>query len=309
MAILVKIKSNIIAGLSSLNLDGLARYLKGERNALIILYHSPDAIVFEQHIAYLSKHYNFIPLSLLIEAIQQKNWSKIPKNSVVVTFDDGHASNYALSDTFKKYNIQPTIYICTQIVGTLRRYWWQCIPQNAGDKSDNYKRMNNQERLSILAKKYDFSQTENYPESTSALSIAQIKEMEAYVDFQAHTRFHPIMTMLNDADLQEECLLMQDDAQIFGFSAFKDFAFPNGDFSEKIINELQKAGFRSARTTQSGWANIDSNIYRLKTIGISDDASLSKMKLQLTSLLGLVSNWRERIKKINLVVLNKKYYG
>lgn len=270
--------------LSKLNLDGLSRRIMGENNALILLYHSPDARVFEKHIAYIAQYYSFISLETLINAIEQKDWTNIPKNSVVITFDDGHRSNYDLLPVFKAFNIKPTIYLCTQIVGTERIFWWQSIA-NKADISDNYKKIGNIERLNFLKAKYNFEQTENYPERKAALTAVQLAEMKPYVDFQAHTRFHPIVPMLAEDELLEELTNMNADAVNLGLNTMQDFAFPNGDSSEKAVEMLVENGFRSARTTLPGWTNPNSNLLQLKVFGITDDASMIKLRLQLSGLI------------------------
>ena len=107
--------------------SGLLYFIRSlTRNKVtIVLYHNPDQKVFKRHIEYLNKYYNFITLDLLIDSIKCKNWSNIPNNSIVITFDDGHLGNYKLLDTIKKYKINPTIYCCSNIVGTKRHYWWK----------------------------------------------------------------------------------------------------------------------------------------------------------------------------------------
>src|SRR5258705_5223266 len=102
----------------------LVRHLAASRKATIILYHSPGKENFENHIRYLSSRYNFITLDNLVDATRTKDWSGIPRRALVVTFDDGHRSNYELLPLFEKYRIRPTIYLCSRIIGTHRRYWF-----------------------------------------------------------------------------------------------------------------------------------------------------------------------------------------
>ena len=51
------------------------------------------------------------------------NWARVPERALVVTFDDGHRGNHRLLPIFRRYGIRPTIYLCSQIVGTQRGYW------------------------------------------------------------------------------------------------------------------------------------------------------------------------------------------
>ncbi len=91
------------------------------KGAAILVYHSindrdvfcdnrlsPET--FEKHMAFLSKNYKIVPLSLLVNRL--KNKETIPDTWVVITFDDGYKDNvtHALP-ILKKYNVPGTFYI------------------------------------------------------------------------------------------------------------------------------------------------------------------------------------------------------
>lgn len=262
--------------------DAIARLLKGKRNVAVLLYHAPERTRFEQHIAYLSKHYNFIDLKTLVNAIKSKDWRGIPQNAIVITFDDGHRSNYELLDCFKQYKIHPTIYLCTGIVGKKCKYWWTVI---SGGEQQELKTISNKDRIAHLQEHYNHTNEKTYDEPEIALTAAELKEMMLHVNFEAHTRFHPIMTTLTAAELAEEVNGQAEDLKRLGITA-QHFAYPNGDYSQEIIETLQSAGFQSARTIDVGWCDINTDRYRLKAIGITDTASIAKLKIQLSGIFG-----------------------
>ena len=132
--------------LARLNVDYWSRLLVGKGRPLILLYHKPDVKTFASHMEYLSRYYKFISLQELIGAVNDKS-IKLPQNSVVVTFDDGHSSNYKLLDTFKQYNIRPTIYLCTALIRENRRYWWSGLDK---ESVEALKKIPNRERLRKL---------------------------------------------------------------------------------------------------------------------------------------------------------------
>jgi len=287
--------------------DAIARLLKGKRNVGVLLYHAPEQETFEKHVAYLSKHYNFIDLKTLVNAIKKQDWQHIPRNALVVTFDDGHRSNYELLDTFKRYKLRPTIYLCTAIVATQRKYWWTVV--SSVTEQESLKIIPNKERLEYLEKKHGYTKERAYPDPESALTAEELKEMVPHVNFEAHTRFHPIMTTLSEGELTEEVNLQAEDLEKLGITA-QHFAYPNGDYSETVIETLQSAGFQSARTIDNGWCNLHTDLYRLKCIGITDTASVTKLKIQLSGIFGWVfhilksSNFRGKKKVIQIA----KYY-
>jgi len=62
------------------------------------------------------------------------------------------------------------------------------------------------------------------------------------------------------------------------------FSYPNGDYDEDCIDILKEGGFKAARTTDAGWNDKTSNVYKLKVTGVSDDASMNKLMAELTGL-------------------------
>ncbi|NJL11190.1 MAG: polysaccharide deacetylase family protein [Calothrix sp. SM1_7_51] len=77
---------------------------------------------FEQQMSVLRKFAKPISLSELAQA--QKN-GKIPKRSVVITFDDGYADNlYNAKPILERYDIPSTFFIATGHIGSSRIFWW-----------------------------------------------------------------------------------------------------------------------------------------------------------------------------------------
>lgn len=261
-----------------INPDGWARRILGRKRAVILLYHSPKPQVFESHLEHLSKHYQFITLGTLVAAVESKNWEAIPKNAMVVTFDDGHASNYNLRLLFKQYQLRPTIYLCTSIVGTFTPYWWSGLEKSLVER---LKRVANQDRIDLLTTYI----TSSAVGDREALSKAEIEEMQHYVDFGSHTRTHPIVTTLHDNELPGELAGPLTDLAEMGIQT-SHFAYPNGDYADREVNFLRQVGYRSARTTDAGWVNTNSDLYRLPIMGITDNASINKLRWQLSGLFG-----------------------
>ena len=282
--------------LSFLSIDSWTRWFLGPNKVAILVYHNPTVATFKKHIAYLNSYYNFIPLTKLVTAIQQKDWSDIPKNSMVITFDDGHADNFLLLPTFKKYKFIPTIYLCTNVVGTSRKYWWMATGKS---ESKRLKKISNATRLSVLKEAHDFYQEKEFPEEKRvALSLEAIKEMFPYVHFGHHTQFHPIVTNLEEATFQNELIAAKTDLKETIPYPLSHFAFPNGDYTNREVTFLAKNGFQSARTIKLGWNFMNTNPFLLKANSMTDEASLPKLKVQLSGLFGVFIAVRNRLKRM-----------
>lgn len=240
---------------------------------------------------YLARRYRIVPLAQLVDAIRRRDWSAMPSKSLVVTFDDGHRGNYDLLPIFRKYAVRPTIYLVSRVVATHRHFWFRDLTLA---ETGRLKRKPNHRRLALLDEEYGFNQTREYPaEERQALSAAEIKEMAPWVDFQAHTCFHPILPGCTDEECRWEVETCRRDLeQLLGHSV-EHFSYPNGDHGEREIALAREAGFQSARTVDVGWNDLRTDPFRLRITGVTDDASINMLAAQLTGLTMYVS-YRKR---------------
>ncbi len=281
---------NVIAALVCLSgIPFLIREWMCRNQVAILLYHDPKPATFVRHIAYLSSHYTFISLDTLVAAIHRNDFSEIPPKSVVITIDDGHVGNFELLPIFKRYQIRPTIYVCTQIINTYRHFWFKIDGQSKAEK-EILKRVSNTERLAHLKSIADFASEKVY-QNRQVLNISEMKEMAAYVDFQPHTRFHPILPHCTETECQQEILGSKTDLEGLLDVACSHFSYPNGDYTEREIEIVKAGGFRSARTTEIGWNTLDTSVYRLKAIPMTDTAGLTRFRAELTTIPQRLSKW------------------
>ena len=257
----------------------------------ILLYHDVTPEVLARHLAYLSRYFNIISLDTLVSAIYKQNFSDIPPKSVVLTFDDGHAGNFSLLPIIKKHNIYPTIYVCTQIINTHRHFWFKLFGPSKTDK-ERLKRLPNAKRLTRLKDSFNFEPRKGY-QDRQALNIDEMKEMMEDVDFQPHTQFHSILPHCSEIECKQEILGSKVDLETLLDIECMHFSYPNGDYTEREIEIVKSGGFRSARTTDLGWNNINTARYKLRAIPMSDNAGLIRFRAELTTIpqrLGQLAN-------------------
>ncbi len=257
------------------------------KKVTIILYHDPKPEVLDRHFNYLIKHYNFISLPILIDALHEKDWSNIPENGLVVTIDDGNKDNYKLLNTFKKYQVRPTIYVCTDIIGTNRHFWFKDITPKEFKKLIT---QNHKKRLMILKNKYGFLQEKEYPDSErQSLSIQEMKEMLPFVDFQSHSKTHPSLTTCDDEDCWNEICDSKKHLEELLNKSCEHLSYPNGDYGEREESVCKKCGYRSARTVNIGWNDNNTDPYHLKIIFVGDNASITRLSAQMSAILSYLS--------------------
>ncbi|MHA1294466.1 MAG: polysaccharide deacetylase family protein [Promethearchaeota archaeon] len=258
----------------------------------IIVYHNPSYDTFKRHINYLSKNYNFISLNRFIYANYTKNWSIIPPKSLIITIDDGYKDNFKLLKIFKMFRIYPTIYLCSHIVNTNRKFWWK-TGFKFFKEIKNYK---NTKKLEILKNTVRYELRKEYSVRQS-LNLKELNKMALYVDFQSHSKFHPILTTCSDEECKEEIKGSKDYLERLLRKKIIHFCYPNGDYSKREIQHLKRYGYKSGRTLDFGWNNLSIDPYRLRSLYIEDDASINVLSAEVCGIINILKFLRYMIKE------------
>jgi peptidoglycan/xylan/chitin deacetylase (PgdA/CDA1 family) len=263
--------------LNGIGIAALSRALLWRDRTAILLYHDPDPAIMDRHLAFLKRRCRIVSLEEFL-AVRESGGSK-PGRSAVITIDDGHAGNAKLAEVFAKYGVKPTIFLCSQIVGTERIYWWQ-HPEARRRGAEGLKALPNAERLALLSEG-GFMQDAPAPER-HALTHDELRALGAVVSLQSHSRFHPILTKCDDTECKNEIEGSRREIEALSGAQCRDFAYPNGDYGAREIAVLKEAGYRSARTCDIGWNDARTDPFRLRALPIADDASDAWFALQLS---------------------------
>jgi peptidoglycan/xylan/chitin deacetylase (PgdA/CDA1 family) len=242
-----------------------------------ILFHDVQADLFEQHVHYLLKNYHIISLQQYLNARKDPR-STLPLKSLVITFDDGLKRNFDLLPIIKKYRIPVTIFLCSSIVCTHRRYWMGV--QLSDYPIEVLKRMPASERDHVLLKSgFDPMKESAVRES---LAFDEIEEMKDYVDFQSHTRFHAILPYCENDRAEDEILTSKRELEAKLHSAVTSISYPNGDYSERDLILAKKSGYELGITVDFGFNTLRTDAFRLKRLCIRDNADRDELIVKAT---------------------------
>ena len=109
------------------------------------------------------------------------------------------------------------------------------------------------------------------------LTWEEVGEMyqSGLVRFGSHTESHRILTTLSDDEVALELLRSKERLVAAGVvdPDFIPFAYPNGNYTDRIAAMVREAGYRLAVTTEKGWNRVKPvpDSYRLKRIGVHQD--------------------------------------
>jgi peptidoglycan/xylan/chitin deacetylase (PgdA/CDA1 family) len=234
----------------------------------IVLYHDPEPAVFAAHIDEFKKYFNIIPLRDYIEARTNNTVHLLPKYSLIITIDDGLVGNYKLLEVIKNRKVPLTIFLTSAVVNTDRHFWWNYV-----SSEEDLRRMKQTANKELAAEllRAKFDKKAAYA-TRQALDAHEIREMMPYVDFQAHTRFHPVLPMCTDEEAYDEICGCKSDLEASFSLDIYALAYPHGNYCDRDITLAKQAGYRCALTVDDGLNRTSTDSFRLKRIYMSDCA-------------------------------------
>lgn len=257
-----------------------------QRNKVtFLLFHDMDVVDAERNFTYLKKHYHIIGLSDYLKAVQ--NQTKLPKKSVVITFDDGHVSNYQMLPVVQRLQIPVTIFLCSSIVGTQRHFWFRHSDEMKS-QVEALKQLTNKQRLEAL-KQFGFEQQKEY-DDTQALSKEQIAEMKDVVDFQSHTCSHPILPRCDNTEARWEIAGSKQQLDSDYGLIIVALSYPNGDYSIRDIKMAKEAGYNCGVTVDSGYNDLDTDLFRIKRFSVNDAKSITELMVKASGVYALLKH-------------------
>ena len=132
--------------------------------------------------------------------------------------------------------------------------------------------------LSYLTEKYSIEIKHFNSNNRYFLSWEEIREMHGsgIIYFGSHSKSHILLNNITEKEIRNELILSKNKLieENLVQSSFIPFAYPNGNYTEKIARMVEEAGYSLALTTQKGWNRItdkDIPLYQLKRVGIHQD--------------------------------------
>jgi peptidoglycan/xylan/chitin deacetylase (PgdA/CDA1 family) len=229
---------------------------------------------FEEQLAYLTRHYEIISLTRLLDCYEQ-HWP-VPHRSAVITFDDGFRDNLVNAlPLLERYNAPATIFVATGCISSGELPWSQRLgflfqttkkmsvelPVSGGGRFD----------LTTRAARAAAYRTAKEPLKSSAraererqlATFSELLEVEAPrdrmlswddlaamqsrgVELGAHTYSHPLLARIPQDEAIWEMERSRDDlSEHFGITR-PPFCFPAGSQTAELFDTAERLGFRSA---------------------------------------------------------------
>ena len=233
----------------------------------IINFHNPSAKSLDSILSVLNLVAPFTNYDRIVTCLRTR--SKLP-SGYAFTFDDGYKENIKLIPILKKYNCQACFFVSALSLIEKRHLWFIA-------------NKNNLKRYKKSLKKYDYDKflnsiftdsTYNDENNRTGISSAELKELfNSGQKIGVHTITHPFLTKLRKDQIIDEVegsyLILK---KHLNFKELPfDFAFPDGDHNNFVIDALKDIGVRSAATIQHLDINQDTNPYKIPRYGAADN--------------------------------------
>lgn len=258
-----------------------------------------SAARFRRHLRYLKRHFRFASLQEAVAGLAAP--SALGEDLVVVTFDDGYASNYDCAwPVLREEKVRAAIFVTSGFLDgrglwfDLARHCLKAAVEDGTRLSADLERefravfgrwplrqpvdaaVERLKRLPPAARDALLRQLEHaYPRLSPGarpLRWHQVREMLAGgIEIGCHTVSHPILSTLPAAQQADEITRSRDRvAEETGLTPTL-FAYPNGaigDFGTATIGIVREAGFTAACTTIRGSNRPGCDPLTLRRIGV-----------------------------------------
>ncbi|MFC3886503.1 polysaccharide deacetylase family protein [Bacillus songklensis] len=196
---------------------------------------------FEEQMKYLaSQGYKTITIDELIRYMNGE--IRLPNKSILITFDDGHKTNYLYAyPILKKYNMHAAAFIITNRIQ----------PQPAV---------------------FD-------PSRLQFLSVQEMQAMRDVFEFGSHTNgLHNLEGMTSQVLLKSPEELLDDFGTSRAILQTSYFCYPFGQYNEQTVSLVKQSGYQAAFTTKTGYAEPHESLYDIERFGVYPYTTMEEFK-------------------------------
>lgn len=253
----------------------------------------PDAMRFDKVLSWIARWFQVMPLD---EAVSRLRSANLPARAVAITFDDGYADNATIAlPVLERHGMSATFFIATSfldggrmwndsLIETVRAFRGDVLDlRDAGLGSYEVDSIGKRrvaigtllrqiKYLDPVKRQGTVALVQELVRSVlphdlmmSARQVIQLRQ--AGMQIGAHTRTHPILSKLPDAQVADEIRGSKDFLESLLQEPVDLFAYPNGkpgkDYLDQHAQIVRQAGFIAAVSTAPGVASIATDPFQL----------------------------------------------
>lgn len=272
---------------------------------------------FEQQMRHLARNYNCLPLP---DAVRLLRKGRLPRRSVIVTFDDGYVDNLTLAlPILKAHAVPATIYVTTGMVENTTTVWWYELEQiirrqeylmfewngqhvseeivDARRKHECYDRINRMMKLMNPVEQDRFldrlrdGSTRRHHAIAEVLDRSQVRSLakEPLITIGTHTHDHSVLSSLTHRELVVELQGSRRLLEEWTGKPITHLAYPfggRGQAGRREFRAAEELGFESATTTRLGHIQSfhSGRLTSLPRIAVGHDDNMTCFKWKISGL-------------------------
>jgi peptidoglycan/xylan/chitin deacetylase (PgdA/CDA1 family) len=253
----------------------------------------PDARRFDRLLGWVGAAFSVLPLDEAIEALQA---GRLPARALAITFDDGYADNHGIAwPLLRRHRMNATFFVASDFLDG-GRMWNDTVVEavrrapgteldleplglgrhRVGDAAERRR------TISVLLRETKYVPMLERAELVARLEACigtslptdlmmrseQVRELHAGgMRIGGHTRRHPILARLDDADAREEIAGGKQRLESLLGTRLSLFAYPNGkpgqDYLARHTDMVREAGYTAAVSTSPGMARRGADCFQL----------------------------------------------
>jgi peptidoglycan/xylan/chitin deacetylase (PgdA/CDA1 family) len=181
---------------------------------------------------------------------------------VMITFDDGYFNNMLAIDILNKYRLPAVFSITTKNMVENKAFWWDIIYKYRIKQGSNIEAIRNEQRSlkchkhslidSYITQNFGIESFKPWSDIDRPFNESEVKNLakSPYVSIGNHTHNHSILTNYTKDEITQE--LRESNKILFDLTGSLPITvtFPNGNYSNLVLEATEKEGFRYAFTTE-----------------------------------------------------------
>lgn len=269
---------------------------------------SADPVQFERQLAAVARHHRILSLDDLLAI--RRGAAAPSGTSVLITFDDGYRDLGEVAwPILRRLGLPATLFVPTAMIDRGTGFWWDrlwcsidSLPigtsmttplgpatvARASDRLDLFRswrtRLKALPHRDLVAAVDETCQTLGGPaQRLSLLSWDELRALAAEgLAIAPHSRTHPLLTRIQERDLDEELAGSRAELVDELGSAPAVTAYPSGAHDRQVVAAAAAAGYEVAFTTDRGVEDLERPDWlRLHRINVGGASTLHLIELQL----------------------------
>lgn len=265
--------------LAGSSLEPVLRRLSPSRLAVLAYHEVADTVQFRDHVDHLCRYYEPIGLADLERAPRS-----LPRNAVLITFDDGHRSVLEVAmPVLQRAGIQGVAFVTAGLLDSDRAPWWVEVEilatrlgRDGGSELRRLKRAPDAERLRTVKELRNAAGTRI---RASNLMGDEVRELDAAgIRVENHTWSHPLLDRCSVEKIRSEISRAGEHLRELLGRPVRAIAYPNGNVDARVLRVAAELGYEYGFLFDHRLAAEQSDPLMISRLRVDATASLPRFR-------------------------------